>query len=111
MRDLSIAFPAGLLKKRTGNPVYTKVLNLSILAAIIFFGLLYLFGINATGTKGYQIRDLEQQVRITQEEQKNLQRQVSDLQSITRVQQLAQTLNFVPATGITYLKDSDFALK
>jgi len=63
------------------------------------------------GTKGYEIRRLEQQVRQVESEQKNLQIKASDLQSIDRIQTNAQSLNFVPATNITYLKDSDFALK
>ncbi|MEJ0021980.1 MAG: hypothetical protein WDN47_05445 [Candidatus Doudnabacteria bacterium] len=111
MRDLTLAIPVGFTKKRTGNSVSNKILNLSILVATLCFGFIYLFEINAMGTKGYQIRSLEQQVRQVQEVQKNLQLQTSDLQSINRIQLLAQTLNFVPTTNVTYLKDSDFALK
>lgn len=111
MRDLSLAIPVAFNKRRTESMVSTKVLNLSILAAIIFFGFLYLFEVNALGTKGYQIRSMEQQIRQVQEDQKNLQLKVSDLQSITRIQQQAQSLNFVPTSNITYLKASDFALR
>jgi cell division protein FtsL len=111
MRDLTLAMPVGLSAKRTKASVSKKVLNLSLLIAIVFFGILYLFEVNDLGTKGYQIRNLEQQVRQVEENQKNLQIQTSDLQSIDRIQQQAQILNFVPSTTITYLKDSDFALK
>ena len=65
----------------------------------------------AMGTRGYEIRQLEEQVRTLQAEQKQLQLQSSDLQSINRIQTDAQKLNFVPSTNVTYLKDSDFALK
>lgn len=111
MRDLSLVIPGGFTKKRTGGFVPTKVLNLSILTAILLFGLVYLFEVSALGTKGYQIRGLEQQIRQVQEDQKNLQLRASDLQSISRIKLQAQTLNFVPTTNVTYLKDSDFALK
>ncbi len=111
MRDLSLTISGNFSKKRPGNLVSTRVLNLSMLSAIIFFGLLYLFQVNSMGTKGYEIRRLEQQVRQVESEQKNLQIKASDLQSIDRIQSNAQSLNFVPATNVTYLKDSDFALK
>jgi cell division protein FtsL len=111
MSYLTLGIPAGFTKKRKGDSVSAKFLNLTILAAIIFFGLLYLFEINTLGTKGYQIRSLQEQIRVVQEDQKNLQMQASALQSIDRIQQQAQALNFVPATNVTYLKASDFALR
>ena len=111
MRDLTLAMPVSFSKRKTKSSVSTKILNLSILIAMIFFGLLYMFEVNTLGTKAYEIRNLEQQVRQIEETQKNLQIQASDLQSINHIQTNAQQLNFVPATNITYLKDSDFALK
>lgn len=111
MRDLTFAIPAGFTKRRAENLVSTKAFNISVLAAIIFFGFLYFFEINALGTKGYQIRNLEQQINKVQEDQKNLQIKASDLQSINRIQEQAQALNFVPTGNIIYLKNSDFALK
>ncbi|MEO8065768.1 MAG: hypothetical protein ABI643_02845 [Candidatus Doudnabacteria bacterium] len=111
MRNLTLALPGGLIKKRIVNLDSTKILNISILAAIVFFGIIYLFEVNYLGTKGYQIRNLELQVRQVKEDQKNLQIRASDLQSINRIQTQARLLNFVPSTNITYLKDSDFALK
>lgn len=111
MRDLAWAMPAASAKKHLKVSVSTKILNLSILASIVLFGLLYMFEVNALGTRGYQIRKLEQQVRQVQAEQKNLQVQASDLQSIDLIQGSAQKLNFVPTANVTYLKDSDYALK
>ena len=111
MRDLTWALPAGVSKRKIKTSIGTKTLNLSILAAIALFGLVYMFEVNALGTKGYQIRTLEQQVRQIEQEQKNLQVEALDLQSSTLIQQQAQKLNFVPATNVTYLKDSDFALR
>ena len=111
MRDLTMAMPTGLARKKSKSSTSTKILNLSIFCGILLFGLVYLFEINALGTKGYEIRGLEQQVRQVEQEQKNLEVESLDLQSSSRVQDQVQSLNFVPATNITYLKDSDFALK
>jgi cell division protein FtsL len=110
MRDLSLAIPATFSKKKTKS-VSTYRLNLAIIASTLILGLVYLFIVNSLGTKGYEIRKLEKQLTSLEAEQKVMQLQVSDLQSINRIQSEAKTLNLVPATNITYLKDSDFALK
>jgi cell division protein FtsL len=69
-----------------------------------------LLQINALGTKGYQIRDLQQKITQQETAQKQLEIQSSGLKSITRIQTQAQAMNFVPATGVSYIKDGDFAL-
>jgi cell division protein FtsL len=111
MRDLTLAFPVSFTKKRAKNPAQIKILNLSLIAAILVFGLFYLFEINSLGTKGYEIQKLGQQLQQLEQDQKTLQLQASDHQSINLIQEQAQQLNFVPATSVTYLKNSDYALK
>ncbi|OGE73691.1 MAG: hypothetical protein A3I07_01740 [Candidatus Doudnabacteria bacterium RIFCSPLOWO2_02_FULL_42_9] len=110
MRDLSLAIPV-FSKKKSRSFVSTYILNLSTIAAIFLIGFVYLYSVNALSTKGYEIRKLDQQLTNLQKEQKALQLQVSDLQSINRIKSDAQLLNFVPASNVTYLKDSDVALK
>ena len=110
MHYLTLAFPGITTKRKTGSHS-SQQLNLSILAAAAILILTYLFVVTSMGTRGYEIRQMEQQVRALQAEQKQLQLQSSDLQSINRIQNDAQKLNFVPSTNVTYLKDSDFALK
>lgn len=111
MRDLSLAIPADFGKRKAKTSGGTYRLNLAIVSSIFILGLVYLFVINGLGTKGYQIRKLEEQVRTLENDQKNLQLQASDLQSINRIETEAKMLNFVPAGDVTYLKDSDFAFK
>lgn len=110
MRDLSLAISSAPPKKKTKSGS-TYVLNLSIIAAIALIGLVYLFTVNALSTKGYEIKKLDQELTNLEKEQKALQLQVSDLQSINRIKADAQLLNFVPANNVTYIKDSDFALR
>jgi cell division protein FtsL len=110
MRDLSLTF-SQVGTRRKINSLSVQQLNLAILAAIGILAVTYLFVVTSLGTRGYEIRNLEQQVRTLQETQKHLQLQSSDLQSITRIQTDAAKFNFVPSTSVTYLKDSDFALK
>jgi cell division protein FtsL len=111
MRDLSLAIPVGVAKRKTKTSVSTYRLNLAIFTSCIILGLTYFFVINSLGTKGYEIKKLDGQVRELEEQQKTLMMQASDLKSINRIQTEAQKLNFVPTTNVTYLKDSDFALK
>jgi hypothetical protein len=112
MRDLTLTIPVGVSRRKVSGSgsLSVKTLNLSLLCGIALFGLVYLFQVNAMGTKGYDIRGLEQQVREVQEQQKNLQMEASNLQSIDLIETHAKQLNFVPSTNVTYLKDSDFAI-
>ena len=110
MRDLTLAISSGP-KRKIKSSVSPKVLNLSLLTAIGLFGFLYFFQMNFLSTSGYQIRRMETQLSVLEDQQKTLQLQASESQSIIRVQAQSQKLNFVPVTNVTYLKDSDFALK
>ena len=111
MRDLTLAFPSGFGRVKIKSEMSIHRLNLMMLAAILLFGLVYLFVVNSLGTKGYEIRNLESKVQQLEIDQKHLQIQASDMQSLNRIQIDAQKLNFVPTSNITYLKASDFALK
>jgi hypothetical protein len=112
MRDLTLAISAnGIGKRKTKTSVSAYRLNLAIFASTVLLGLTYLFVVNSLATKGYEIRKLDEQVRVLEEQQKTLLLESSDLQSINRIQTSAQQLNFVPTSNVTYIKDSDFALK
>jgi len=111
MRDLTLTIPSGIANRKTKNSVSVKTWNLSILSAIIVFGLVYFFAVTAMATKGYEIKKLETRLVQLEQDQKNLQVEASNLQSIDLIQMQAQKLDFVPSTGVTYLKNSDYALK
>ncbi len=111
MRDLTLAINQAVPRKRQSNPANTLRWNLAIICSILGLGLVYLFQINALGTRGYQISNLEKQIKKLESEQKLLQVQASELKSITRIQQEAANRSFVPVAGVNYIKDGDFALK
>ena len=114
MRDLSLTLLAQPLfkkKSKSDSPSTFLHLNIALVVLIVAFGFIYLFQINTLGTRGYEIRQLEQSIKVMQTENKALQIQSSTLSSITKIQQEAETLNMVPATEVTYLKENDFALK
>jgi cell division protein FtsL len=112
MRDLSLAISQSLFAQKTKGESYTSTpINLALLAMIVTFGFLYLFQINSLGTRGYEIRQMEQKVKVLQAENKQLEVQRSSLSSITKIQQEAESLKMVPATNVKYIKDAGFALK
>jgi len=81
------------------------------IVVIVALGLVYLFQLNTLSTKGYEIREVEQEINQLEIQYKHLEHQVSNLQSINRIKQEASLLNFVPASDVTYINASDFALK
>jgi cell division protein FtsL len=83
----------------------------ALLALITALGFIYLFQVNSLGTRGYEIRQLEQKIKALEAENKVLQIESSSLSSITRIQQQAELLNMVPASGVTYIRDGNYALK
>ena len=116
MRDLSLSFAQPIFsstkkKAKADSPSSVLHLNIALVVLIVAFGFLYLFQINTLGTRGYEIRQIEQQIKVMQVENKTLQIQSSSLSSITQIQKEAESLNMVPATEVTYLKEADFALR
>jgi cell division protein FtsL len=112
MRDLTLSLPLGASSKRKSVSVnHSRKINTVLLASIVILGFGYLFQINALGTTGYEIKKIEKRLQTLEQEQKSLQLDASDLQSIDRVQAEAMKMNFVPSENVTYLKDPNFALK
>lgn len=111
MRDLTLAFPNFSLKRKPKTTISVERLNFAILVLIILLGLVYLFAINSLSTKGYSIKKLQLEVDKLEAQQRNLQIQSSDLQSINRIQLQAIQQNFVPASNVTYIKAADYAIK
>jgi cell division protein FtsL len=113
MRDLSLALSEPFFKKKTKTAPASNLLaiNLAVVALIAICGFVYLFQVNALGTRGYEIRQLEQKIKVLQTENKGLQIQSSSLSSITQIQKEAEGLGMVPANNITYIKGGNFALK
>jgi cell division protein FtsL len=116
MRDLSLTLSQPFKSKSRGGTSASGVasslpINLALLSLIVTIGFLYIFQVNTLGTRGYEIRQLEQQVKALDASNKQLQIQSSSLSSITKIQKDAEAFRMVPATNVTYIKDAGFALK
>lgn len=105
------AYAATMQPVRKKRKLSLPQINFVIFVIIAALGAAYLVSINSLSTKGYEIRLLEQRIKQLEATHKNLEVQSSNLQSITRIQQEAAKLNFVPVRQTVFMKDGDFALK
>lgn len=82
-----------------------------VLFLILALGAAYLFSVNDTATKGYQIRGLEKQLVELKEANKRLELEAASLKSIQSIEAQARTLNLVPSGGVNYPQESGYAYK
>ena len=112
LKDLTLnSFSVRLSKPQFGSWTSTQKFNFMLVVGIVLLGLGYSFTISSLGTKGYEIKRVESRLQAIENEQKSLQIQSSDLQSINQIQNQATLGQFVPVTQVTYIKDANFALK
>ena len=63
---------------------------------------MYLLQVNAIAAKGFEIRDLESQVNILDEENEKLSVRVVELKAMTELDDKVAELNMVPIDSIVY---------
>lgn len=90
--------------------VNLKVLNLIIFSLVAIIGLAYLIEVNSLATKGYRIGELEVKIDQLQQESKDLELQVLELQSIESVKNKVSQLNMVSGGKVEYLISSPVAI-
>lgn len=69
----------------------------------------YLLLVNSLSTKGYEIKKLERKLLEFKETNKRLELDVASLKSIQGIEAEIKTLNLVPTTQASYVKDRDFS--
>lgn len=84
-------------------PRQLTVVHILLAMVIVALGSVYLVQINGLATKGYQIKDLEQQVNDLKLENSDLQLQSLGLQSMDAVKDKVGTLDMVSANSADYL--------
>ncbi|MBI4117725.1 MAG: hypothetical protein HY453_01445 [Parcubacteria group bacterium] len=102
--------------QETVKPSYLRIgerYRIITVAVTIVFTFLYLLQVNDTATKGYVIRDLEQQVKGLEEQKSSLKIVAAKLQSISRIQKSIVGKNFQSQKNVQYLelRDTKFASK
>ena len=96
--------------KKTNIKDTMHILNLYSRSLIIFVLLavagLYVFLVNTGTTKGFEISNLEEQIKIAQEKNSELAEQVGSLKSLTLVEERINSSEMVAVSEIEYLKPS-----
>lgn len=116
MFALTLSMPMRALTKNkkpvTDSAIMPKInFGMLIFAALVMFGLLYLFQVNSISTKGYEVSRLQKQVQTLTESAKRLELESAELKSIQGIEARVKTLNMVPSAGVNYVKDQGYALK
>jgi len=75
-----------------------------ILVMVCLSGVLYLVQINALATKGYKIKDLDEQATQLREKNKKMKLQITELRSTERLAKEAERLELTEVTRLEYLK-------
>lgn len=70
---------------------------------VVLLGVSYVVELNLISSRGFQARRLEQRLNSLREENRRLNLQVAELQSLTSVGERIQTLGLVPAESVQYL--------
>ncbi len=97
-------------KRRQGFSSRLKSGPVTMVMVVIFLicvlSLFFLAQVFQSSTKGYEITDLQSQVKELKEQNKSLEIKAAELKSFENLRDEATTLNMVPTEKIVYLKKS-----
>lgn len=73
----------------------------------VFAGLLYVYSINQSAVKGYQIKQIENEIAQVRKENETLKIKEAELKSLYKIEEASKDMNMLEADSITYLDDSN----
>lgn len=88
------------------SAVNTNQARYGLLLMTGFLGIFYVLQMNITATKGYGIRELEQQKTALQKEYRQLELEAMELQSVDRLMAQMSDIRLVEARPDSYMKTS-----
>lgn len=81
-------------------------------ALLVVAGILYIYSINSSAVKGYQIKQVEKEISDLQKENEKLKIQEAELKSLYHVEEASKQLNMGEMKNISYIEEtSPVALK
>ncbi len=107
--SLPAAAPSKIKTKKQISDHGRPTLALWLLAVVVVFGLSYLFLVNSTSTKGYEIKKLERSMSTLRETNKRLELEMAALKSIQHMENTVRTLNLVPSEKVYYVGEQGYA--
>lgn len=80
-----------------------KLINTILIVSIIFIGICYLVVLNLTATKGFETKILNERITSLNESNRKLELQITQLRSLSYIQEESQELNLESVTQVEYL--------
>lgn len=87
-----------------------KRLSIGIWFSVLILGIFYVVQINATATKGFEIKNLEKQVEALKEEQRKMEVSVVEKSSLSAIQPRIGKMGMVKVANMEYLNSEDVAM-
>lgn len=100
-------------KSLNARPKMGRVtLSFILVTLVCAAGVFYIFEVNNLATKGYEIRNLENQLNKSQKENETLRIQEAELKSMYKIEEKTKDLNMVVPKDVSYLNlPGDVAMK
>lgn len=90
-------------KEQIESFLNSGIARLGLLVITLSVGFLYVLQMNLTATKGYAIRELEQQITSLEKENRNLELEAMELQSVERLVEQLPSYYLVDAKPDRYV--------
>lgn len=86
--------------------------KLMVGALLVMAGILYIYSINSTAVKGFEMKQVEKQISDLQKENDKLKIQEAELKSLYHVEEATKDLNMAEVKNVSYVEEvSPVALK
>jgi len=104
--------PVKKIKKLPGLKMNfkAKTLNVMMITLLISVGVVYLAQMNSLATKGYQIRELENEISELEQSRSDLELEALSLQSMGSVGEKVQDLGMIAVNEADYLQPTPVAV-
>ena len=100
------------LKQKSSSGMFIPFFTAVLVVMIFISGAFYLYQVNDLATKGYEIRDIENQIEVLEKESKKMKIKEVELRSMYNIEKSTQELNLVSPQSVTYVEmDSSVAMK
>lgn len=101
----------GAKKSRKPSRIATagRKMGSVLFGACCLLGVMYLYQVNSFSTKGFEIKALQNKISVLQEQQRELQVQSAQLQSLQRIQASPEVQSMESVTSVSYIRNSAFS--
>ncbi len=93
-------------KQRVTTSGFASPVVVAVVFAVLAF-LAYIYSINQSAVKGFEIKAIEKEIAKIEEENEALKIKEAELKSLYKIEQFSQDLNMVEATEVVFLDETE----